>query len=298
MKNGMTTDEVCIRQLADTFFLLQDYENAFSNYKLLSSDLKSKNQTFYSNCLEMMNICQLLLEQNYKKDISFRKCFDLYLESWDSAKFSIRAIIFLLHNCVINNQKDEIGCLLDGAKRYRDLFPILNCIFYEQYALSYIKISPLWPRKYAFSMVLAGYTYNQANLRKYGQRCYQLSSIIYHNTDWSMIQEHVNTILGKNSFQNGDPVNSICYYRKAVENMKESDTADRHSNLIRETLAVISHVQGEKIKGTLSPEDIAEYYEEISKFPFPKIVDETFDITIADDYFNFINDLKTNKVYS
>jgi len=163
--------------------------------------------------------------------------------------------------------------------------------------MMYLRCAPIWPRKYAFSMVLAGFTYNQAGHRKYGQRCYYLANTLYSDISWSMIQEHINTVLGKNSFQSGDSLESIRYFRKALENISQNDTPERHATLIKEAFSVISQIQYSNDDSVVSTGDIANYYEEIIKFPFPKIIDEGFDITIEDDFFNFINDRKTNKIF-
>ena len=146
-------------------------------------------------------------------------------------------------------------------------------------------------------MVLAGFTYNQAGHRKYGQRCYYLANTLYENISWSMIQEHINTVLGKNSFQSGDSLESIRYFRKALENISQNDTPERHATLIKEAFSVISQIQHANSESVVSSDDVVNYYEEIIKFPFPKIIDEGFDITIEDDFFNFINDKKTNKIF-
>jgi hypothetical protein len=121
---------------------------------------------------------------------------------------------------------------------------------------------------------------------------------MYKNTEWNMIQEHVNKTLGSNAFAGGEPLVSLSYFRKALENMKQNDTAERHSSLIKESLSAIAYVQSKKISNELTTEEITHYYEEIIKFPFPKIADEAFDITLTDDYFNFMNDRKTNKVFA
>ena len=162
----------------------------------------------------------------------------------------------------------------------------------------YLRTDPIWPRKYAFSMVLAGHTYNTLNLRKYGQRCYYLANVLYNTISWKMIQEHLNSTLGKNSFQNGEALDSIRYFRNALENISQNDTPERHSALIKEAFSVIAQVQSEQAVDSFSPESIANYYEEITKFPFPKINDEGFDISIEDDNFNFMNDKKSNKVFT
>lgn len=166
--------------------------------------------------------------------------------------------------------------------------------------MMFLRCDPIWPRKYAFTMVLAGYTYNQVELRKYGQRCYYLANSLYKNVSWSMIQEHVNTVLGKNSFQNSESLESIRYFRKALENISQNDTAERHGVLIKETFSVISQIQANDQPNLLELDNAPKspYYDEIIKFPFPKVIDEGFDITLEDDFFNFINDRKINKMFS
>lgn len=164
--------------------------------------------------------------------------------------------------------------------------------------MMFIRCDPVWSRKYAFSMILAGTAYNQANLRKYGHRCYYLANTLYKNISWSMIQEHVNTVLGKNFFHNNEALESIRYFRKALENMSQNDTPERHSILLKETFTVVSQIQASMSNNLLFMGDPTTYYEEIIKFPFPKIIDEGFDITLEDDFFNFINDRKINKIFS
>lgn len=96
----MTQDEANIRNLADVFFLLEDYESAYSNYKFISGDMKGKSSHGFANISEMMNLCILLNSGSSKKDkdTGFRKCYELYMEKWEGIKFAIRTTIFHIYH--------------------------------------------------------------------------------------------------------------------------------------------------------------------------------------------------------
>jgi len=95
----------------------------------------------------MQNICSLLIERGQvKKDTSFRKCYDHYLESRDPHKFVIRTAIFQIYHCILSNfiehktglnksianSREESQLLMEVAKNFKDYLPVINCIFYEQ----------------------------------------------------------------------------------------------------------------------------------------------------------------------
>jgi len=97
----MNQDEVYLRSLADTLFLLEDYDGAYSNYKTLAAEIKGKSNRLYSNVIEMQNLCTMMMGDFSRKDNSFKKCFETYLENWDAIKFSIRSVIFHTYHCLL-----------------------------------------------------------------------------------------------------------------------------------------------------------------------------------------------------
>jgi hypothetical protein len=54
-----------------------------------------------------------------------------------------------------------------------------------------------------------------------------------------MIQEHINKMLASSYYQGNEPVKSVGYYRRALENIKQDDTVERQVPLIKEAFTVI-----------------------------------------------------------
>jgi len=113
----LNQDEIYQRNLSDLYFLLEDYDNAYANYKFFSGEIKvlnwignninekkGKSARFFTNATEMQNICVLLTERGLsKRDISFKKCFEsYYLEVKEGQKFAARAIIFQIYYCILS----------------------------------------------------------------------------------------------------------------------------------------------------------------------------------------------------
>ena len=54
-----------------------------------------------------------------------------------------------------------------------------------------------------FHLVLAGFRFNKCNLRKHALRCYQMALPMCAERDWVYIDDHMYSVLGRNSFHLG-----------------------------------------------------------------------------------------------
>lgn len=144
-------------------------------------------------------------------------------------------------------------------------------------------------------MIITGHAYNQLNFRKYGLRCYALANILYDKLGWNFLKEHINNVLGKNSFVIGEQLHSLKYFRHALTNMKSEESIERHQSLLKEIFDVISYNNALSKSNKLSKEEYQFLCHEILKLPLPKVIDRSFDIVLSSDLYNYINDEKFNQ---
>ena len=100
----------------------------------------------------MINLCVLFTERGQsRKDTSFRKCYDQYMETIDGVKFGARTVLLHVYHCILGkivsetynltclaNSREENLFFLDAGKKLYEELPILNSILYEQVLLIYI----------------------------------------------------------------------------------------------------------------------------------------------------------------
>ena len=93
-----------------------------------------------------------------------------------------------------------------------------NGLFLEQAAQCYLAIQSPQPmiRKYAFYLSLAGHRFNKAGQRRHALRVYQAALELYENRGWYKIQDYINFIMSRLSYNLKDLDGSLAHIEQIL----------------------------------------------------------------------------------
>eukprot|EP01132_Coremiostelium_polycephalum_P002787 gene2787-3466_t len=225
--------ESSLRKVADLYFLLQDYENALSNYKTLSKEYSSeKTPGYYASTNEMIAICNFML--NKETESYFETAFNNYQKA---NLFHCSARVAFLQGELLK-RKLNYKALADLYKNTaeKDIDPFCAAIFWEQAGFNLLAgPNPLF-RKACMRLVLAGDKYAEAGKRKHALRCYSFAYSVYEGRDWNLIEDHLHLSLVRYSFFQGQMSDAILYVNKLLE--KNCQSFQKQNSIIREFLYI------------------------------------------------------------
>jgi hypothetical protein len=92
-------------------------------------------------------------------------------------------------------------------------------------------------RKYAFHLIMAGHLFAKCNQRKHSVRCYRRAMVVYADKQWYHIEDHVNFILGRQSFSLGDLQAAVDFFLQLVATGRQS--VERQNTFLREFIFVL-----------------------------------------------------------
>lgn len=206
------------RLLADTLFLMRDYEAALSAYRLVKDDYKlDKAHLHYASVQEMMVLCMYCLdpsgrEGRYSSDVhhsietalySYTRASDEQKESDANsgarpakAPYAIRlATRFCLAvssaRSLCDGKHMEIADLLASASSHET--PLGAAILLEHSSSHYYRAGML--RKFAFHMLMAGHMFRSAGQERHAFRCFAASLYVYHCERWGELRSHIRSAL-------------------------------------------------------------------------------------------------------
>lgn len=218
------TIESQTRLLADTLFLMRDYDAALSVYRLVKDDYKhDKAHLHHASTQEMMVLCMNQLndpnDNSYGYDIqhSIETALYSYSRAGDEEKEgdainnrSVRptrapyatrlATRFCLSvsssRSICNERHMEIADLLASASSHET--PLGAAVLLEQSSSHYYQAS--MTRKYAFHMLMAGHMFRSANQPLHAFRCFAASLNVYHGERWNELRGHLRSALAAQLF--------------------------------------------------------------------------------------------------
>ncbi len=206
------------RLLADTLFLVKDFESALSMYRLVKDDYKHDNNMFHTaSTYEMMALCLYLSDwqgDREKRDIIhyLESAMDLYAAAADEdplsqnvdrhrpnvagvATRSVTRLALMLSSSpsLSDEHHMEVAKLLGNASSQET--PLGGAILLEQSSSHYFRAGMY--RKFAHHILMAGHLFRSAGQDQHALRCFASSMYIYHGSDrvWMDLYDHVMSAL-------------------------------------------------------------------------------------------------------
>ncbi len=230
--------------LADTLFLMEDYENALSTYRLIRDDYKSdKAQIHYGKVLEMIALCMLQLEphlrpreifntieqalvsytraaeeERTKKDQQSRQTGELNIRHSTSKSPITRlatrlSLVMAMSSATIaRNRSLECADLLASVSSYES--SLGAAVLMEQSSVFFYKAR--MSRKYAFHMLMSGHMFQKSGQHHHAFRCFASAMYVYHNEKWGVLYNHLKTALVSQLFTMGRMSAALVMYAKLV----------------------------------------------------------------------------------
>ncbi|EGC33425.1 hypothetical protein DICPUDRAFT_36746 [Dictyostelium purpureum] len=264
--NNSSTVEQSLRKVGDLYFLLQDYENALSNYKTLAKEFNSdKSPNFYASANEMIGLCNYMM--NKESESYFEIAYNNYIKG---SLVHCAARVAMIHGYIMKKKSNFKGVsdLFKQTAEIRDIDPFCSAILWEQagFSLLHTTPSPLF-RKATMRIVMAGDKYSEAAKRKHALRCYSFSYSVYEGRDWNLIDDHLHLSLVRYSFFQGNTSDAILFVNKLLE--KNCQTFQKQNSIIREFLYISKNYGTNK-----------ENY--IGELPIPSIHNESISVHLND----------------
>mmetsp|Transcript_18906 Transcript_18906/g.28738 ORF Transcript_18906/g.28738 Transcript_18906/m.28738 type:complete len:1849 (-) Transcript_18906:41-5587(-) len=205
------------RLLADTLFLIRDYEGALGMYRLARDDYKhDQNLLHNASSHEMMALCVYLIDlaSGYRSSREIIQYIDSALYLYTSAAEEDKSnnganrplIASIATRCVTRL------CLLLSSNRMlcagRDMetadslaaasskeTPLGAAVLLEQASGHYYRAGMI--RKFAFHMLMAGHMFRSAGQEYHAVRCFTSAMHIYHGGDrfWAELFNHLTSAL-------------------------------------------------------------------------------------------------------
>lgn len=217
--------EAQTRLLADTAFMVHDYELALQMYRLVRDDYKSDKSTFHcANANEMIALCLLLTKGSpMQMTNALESATAIYVKgnTLATARLAVRAAVVageiyntLSHSGLFTDYMDSASAaLIRGSTMEQG---ICSAVLMERAALCDIQSRQPKFRKYGFRMVMAGHVYDSLDHGPHSARCYALARAIYDCSGWFQVEDHINFTLAQQANRLSDPIASINLFLKLI----------------------------------------------------------------------------------
>ncbi|CAI9097588.1 OLC1v1034055C1 [Oldenlandia corymbosa var. corymbosa] len=189
--------EFQIRLLGDYAFMLRDYDLAFSNYRLISTDFKlDKAWKHYAGVQEMMGLSYFMMDQQRKDAENYMEtAFSTYSKLGSSGqRNATRCGLWWVEMLKVRDQYKDAASVyfrISGEE------PLHMAVMLEQASYCYISSSPPSLRKYGFHLVLSGDLYKKCDQIKHAIRTYRSALLVFKGTTWKHIRDQVHFHIGK-----------------------------------------------------------------------------------------------------
>ncbi|ORX86207.1 hypothetical protein BCR32DRAFT_265161 [Anaeromyces robustus] len=266
--------EAQMRKLADLSFMLCDYKFAYSVYDNVKKDFNSNEQDrkYYAGTQGMIVLC-LLMYNSVKLNIdtimehsvlNYNKC-----KAYFYAQKTTFSYNFLLKQ--LNQYKKISQAYL---RITNDESNVISGLLLEQTSYCFLKIKPRMIRKYAFHLILAGHRYSRCGHREHAYRCYFTALKIYKDKNWTLIDDHINFMLGRQAFHLADLNTAVEYFLKLLHGSKQS--VNQQNAYMKEFLYIYKQYIDHK-----KPNEI-ENRDDIITLSIPYVDDKTIKVLLFD----------------
>ena len=223
-----------VRLLADTLFLVRDWDAALGMYRLIKDDYKAdKAMLEYASVSEMMAFATYFLDPVGRAQETF-SCMETALFSYtrtaeeerpsgiptsrpSQASHATRlatrlCLIMASTNEVIQDRPLEVADLLASASSHET--PLGAAVLLEQSSVHYYRAGMY--RKYAFHMLMSGHMFRSALQEHHAFRCFTSALYIYHDGRWDELHNHLRSALAAQLYSLGRMSVSVELYSKLV----------------------------------------------------------------------------------
>jgi uncharacterized membrane protein YgcG len=224
------------RLLADSLFLMKDYEAALSMYRLIKDDFKQdKAMAHYGSTQEMMALCMYLTDPYGKtRDIfahvegallSYNRAAEEERASLrgdkpgrptsapQSTRLATRLCLILTSTLnICTGRHLEVADLLASASSSETALGA--AVLLEQSSAHYFHAEMY--RKYAFHMLMSGHMFRSAEQEHHAFRCFTSALYIYRDGKWDELHNHLRSALAAQLYAMGHMPVSLQLYAKLV----------------------------------------------------------------------------------
>eukprot|EP00977_Amphora_coffeiformis_P006112 scaffold1323_cov160-Amphora_coffeaeformis.AAC.17 len=229
------TIESQTRLLADSLFLMRDYEAAYSTYRLIRDDYKQdRAMAHYGSCQEMMAICLHFMDP-YGRSREMFSNIESALLSYNKAaeeervklqiqpgrpatappstRLATRLCLVMIHSPhICDGRHLEVADLLASASAHETALGA--AVLLEQASSHYFQ-SDMY-RKYSFHMLMSGHMYRAAEQEHHAFRCFTSALCIYRDGRWEELHNHVRSALAAQLYSMGRMSIALQLYAKLL----------------------------------------------------------------------------------
>jgi tetratricopeptide (TPR) repeat protein len=224
------------RLLADTLFLMRDYDAALGIYRLIRDDYKSdKAMVYYANVQEMMALCLYQIDP-YGRSKEIFSHLETALFSYTraaeeerqqlvssessrpstaphSTRLATRLCLLITSTQNITTGRElEVADLLASASSHET--SLGAAVLLEQSSAFYFKAAMY--RKYAFHMLMSGHMFRSASQEHHAFRCFTSALYVYRHGKWKELHDHLRSALAAQLYTMGRMSVSLQLYAKLV----------------------------------------------------------------------------------
>jgi hypothetical protein len=240
------------RLLADTLFLMQDYEAALSTYRLIRDDYKSdKALIHYANVQEMMALC-LYHTDPYSRSkeifshletalLSYTRAAEEERSSWGNdpsvrpsaaphaTRLATRLCLLLAtaSDSLTQGRELEVADLLASASSHES--SLGAAVLLEQSSAFYYHAGMY--RKYAFHMLMSGHMFRTSGQDHHAFRCFTSGLYIYRHGQWNELHNHLRSALASQLYTMGRMSVALILYAKLVAGGGKVSAKSQHKFL-------------------------------------------------------------------
>ena len=201
------------RKVADSAFVLQYYDLAYSAYRACAKEVKKNQDEWLAGCVEMATICSFLTSsapRDFFEDME--KASKFYSASPGMGRFALRCSIFAAALCKGSNNYLRAGAFYadyaEGAKA-----PLVAALLQEQASLCLLYLETPRYRRLSFRLVFAARKFVLANQYLHALRCYRYAQGVYADRQWRVIDDHIRYSLGRQLATHGRPEEALDLYQ-------------------------------------------------------------------------------------
>ncbi|XP_022655864.1 trafficking protein particle complex subunit 8-like isoform X3 [Varroa destructor] len=247
--------ELVVRKLGDLAFLFHQYETAYQAYHAAKRDFHGDQAWLYcAGAEEMAALSVFMLGKDGPRSYPhhyFKNAINAYLNVCKMPQLATRAT--LLHaECLrsLGEYEKLAEQLIHLISEDSDL---RSALLLEQAAYCYLSMQPMQLRKYAFHLVLAGYRFSKAGMRKHSLRAYRESEQVFRRRGWSFAEDHILYMTGRQCATLGKLDNAFQAFHGLLDKTSQQ-SATQQSVFVKDYFATIKAL------------DLREY-----EMPIPKI---------------------------
>ncbi|KAL3925019.1 MAG: hypothetical protein SGILL_000681 [Bacillariaceae sp.] len=225
------------RLLADTLFLMEDWDAALSIYRLIRDDYKSdKALAYYAGVQEMMALCNYQMDPYSRAKETF-SYLETALLSYTRAAEEERSrmhndssarptvaphstrlatrlclIMAAASDALTKYREVEVADLLASASSHES--NLGAAVLLEQSSSFYYEADMY--RKYAFHILMSGHMFRTAGQDHHAFRCFTSALYVYRNGGWDELHNHLRSALAAQLYTMGRMSIALNLYAKLI----------------------------------------------------------------------------------